>query len=74
MIKTFVVGKKYISTCWFTGGNHEYTYLGDNTFNVGMMEADGFHSVKEKHEILKDEEGEYILLYEYNGHKNILHS
>lgn len=71
----FQVGETYSATDWFTGGTMSYKYLGGNEFAVIDSEADGIHRRKETHHILTDKNGnEYVVLYEYSGHKNCLNA
>lgn len=70
----FQIGKQYITNCWFTGARQLYVYEGGNLFKVIANELDGSHERKEEHEICTDENGEYILLYEYHGHEKRLYA
>lgn len=76
-MKRFELGQTYEKVDWFTGGVHEYicTSRTDKTvkFSPVYHEIDGTHHVKQElHDILTDDEGEYVVLYEYQGEKNCI--
>lgn len=70
----FQIGKVYKTYCWFTGGELQFIYQGEGKFLVIHNESDGCHESEEEHEIRQDENGEYILLYEYHGHEHLLYA
>lgn len=75
----FEVGQTYMVTDWFTGGKLKYTVYQreDNkiTFDVLAIEKDGIHNFGlEEYEILKDEEKEKVIVYEYQGNVGYLYA
>ena len=75
----FKVGQKYVSTDIFTGGLYTYevtSRIEDKvTFRVTANEIDGTHDLgSEEYDILKDEEGEKVRLWEYAGHEGFIYA
>lgn len=75
----FKVGQRYASTCIFTGGLQKYEVISRTedkvTFRVTANEIDGTHDLgSEEYDILKDEEGEKVRLWEYAGHEGFLYA
>ena len=75
----FEVGNKYTNTCWFSGGQSEYTVVSRTestvTFSQIANELDGIHKTEVTYDIKIDENGiEYVLFYEYHGHENRIYS
>ena len=75
----FKEGQKYVSADIFTGGLYTYevtSRVEDKvTFRVTANEIDGTHDLgSEEYDILKDEEGEKVRLWEYAGHEGFLYA
>lgn len=77
-MEKFIIGQSYTSYCWFTGGRSEMLCVDINndrtkvTFEVLAHEIDGTHKMEESYDIQKDDGGEYIVIYEYHGEKNVV--
>lgn len=76
-----VVGKKILTTDWFSGGICEYTVKSVGTevaTGTGIVavaavthELDGDHELEQTvFPIQENAEGEYFVLYSYHGHEN----
>lgn len=74
----FKVGDKFETTCIFTGGSHDYevSAIKDNILccKASYEELDGTHEVTEEFEIHEENGNEYIVLWEYNGHRGIYYA
>lgn len=75
----FKAGRRYVSSNIFTGGMLHYEVISRTedkvTFRVTANEIDGTYDLgSEEYDILKDEEGEKVRLWEYAGHEGFLYA
>lgn len=78
MKKKFEVGQVFCSTDIFTGGRMYYTVTSrtetEIICNCSDVELDGTHNREETFEVLTDDKGEYIILWEYLDHKGYMYA
>lgn len=78
--RKFITNNTYVSTDWFTGGNHYYKCIDRTettvTFSAIYHEIDGDHEkIIGDFSIFIDENGdEYVLFYAYKGHENRMYA
>jgi len=74
----FQVGDKFCSTDIFTSGQMYYEIVSrtetEITCDCTDVELDGTHNRQETFEVLTDDKGEYIILWEYLDHKGIMYA
>lgn len=74
--KKFEVGRKYICSDWFTGGQQVYTCIERTddtvTFSQISYEADGTHKTEKNYPVKVENDREIVVLFTYKGYDCII--